>query len=366
MFNRFYLRAGAIAVSAAVMTACSGGALNQSIPSTVPSQSQPSVVRYTNPRPMFLAPRYTGSLVNTLKAGALPTWNGSFQYNGHTFNYTMVGPDPSKNNSTTTIPVTIIPLKIVIGATIFAPKKKLSNGQTVLQNFMASPLFNNNVDFVQGGVDVGKTQYIDAFQRANFWGSVKTNSKYHVVLKPTMTAVQTMKNPPGATVGNYFGAKVGLVDYGWMDNAIQGIVTKMNIPPGTLPLFITRNVYETSGGCCIGGWHNYTGTNTYAIATYVTTPGAFSQDVSAFSHELGEWYDDPYVNNYPYCGGLLEVGDPLEGNQNYGGYPYKVNGFTYNLQDLVTLPYFGAPPATSVNGWFTFQGEKLSVCQNGQ
>ena len=68
-------------------------------------------------------------------------------------------------------------------------------------------------------------------------------------------------------------------------------------------------------------------------------------------------------NNTP-CG-ILENGDPLENNSNYGAYPYAVNGFSYNLQDLVTLPYFGAPPATSVNGFFTFQGESLAVCANG-
>jgi len=62
---------------------------------------------------------------------------------------------------------------------------------------------------------------------------------------------------------------------------------------------------------------------------------------------------------------ILEVGDPLENNANFGGYPHTVNGFQYNLQDLVTLPYFGAPPSTSVNNFFTFQGETLPVCQDG-
>jgi hypothetical protein len=71
-----------------------------------------------------------------------------------------------------------------------------------------------------------------------------------------------------------------------------------------------------------------------------------------------------YSGNNTPCG-ILEVGDPLESNPNYGGYPYSLHGFTYNLQDLVTLPYFGAPPSTTVNDWFTFQGESLSVCQNG-
>jgi len=65
--------------------------------------------------------------------------------------------------------------------------------------------------------------------------------------------------------------------------------------------------------------------------------GAFSQDVSALSHETAEWADDPLVvntsGNQVACG-ILEVGDPEEGFTNYGGFPYTLNGFTYNLQDL--------------------------------
>src|SRR6202007_1613708 len=68
-------------------------------------------------------------------------------------------------------------------------------------------------------------------------------------------------------------------------------------------------------------------------------------------------------NNTP-CG-ILENGDPLENNPNYGAYRYVLHSFTYNLQDLVTLPYFGAPTSTSVNGWLSFQGESLGVCSNG-
>ena len=103
------------------------------------------------------------------------------------------------------------------------------------------------------------------------------------------------------------------------------------------------------------------------MASYVDVPGAFSHDVSALSHELGEWADDPLVNNsgnQTSCG-ILEDGDPLENNPNYGGYPYSVNGFMYNLQDSTTLPYFGASPNTCVNNFFTFQGEPLTVCENG-
>jgi hypothetical protein len=36
--------------------------------------------------------------------------------------------------------------------------------------------------------------------------------------------------------------------------------------------------------------------------------------------------------------------------RNNGDYPYKQNGFTYHRQDLMFLPYPGAPASTSANG----------------
>jgi len=72
------------------------------------------------------------------------------------------------------------------------------------------------------------------------------------------------------------------------------------------------------------------------------------------SHEVGEWLDDPFVSNAVNCTdkGFLEVGDPLENGPNYGDYPYTLKGFTYNLQSLVFLGYFGAPRSRSVNSSF--------------
>ncbi len=364
-----YSRVLAIA-SAALIAACSGGPINQTVPPVglssggAPAQNSQGV--HSQSRPMFTVLPYRGLAPDLSKPGSLPSWSGSFSYNSHTYNYTMVGADPATSNTTTTLKVRVIPLKVVIGTHRFSTSKKVSNGQTVLQNTLNSPLFQSNVDFVQGGTDLGKTQYEDAFQRGNFWSLVQTNSNYHVVLKPSVAKQQALRpDSSQGKIGSEFGATVGLVDINYVDAQLQSIIKTLAIPPDTLPLFITRDVYETqSGRCCVGGYHSYNGTNTYAIATYVDKPGAFSQDVSAFSHELGEWYDDPFTNNRVACG-ILEVGDPLEGNANYGAYQYNANGFTYNLQDLVFLPYFGAPPSTSVNDWSTFQGETLSVCQNG-
>jgi hypothetical protein len=313
-------------------------------------------------------------------ASPLTTWNGSFNFQGTNYNYNMVGTAPSTNTSTT-IPVYIIPLKIVItsrrGAkTTYDPAHVLSNGNSVTQNTVVSPIFDSTTTYVQGGVNVGTTQYEDAFQRANFWGTVSSNTNYHVLLGgPTVLAEQTLSPPSrSGTTGSVFGFTAGLVDINWFDAQIQSLISRFSqIQPNTLPIFLTYDVYLTQfGGCCIGGYHsaegNISAPQAYAHASYVDHSGAFAQDVSALSHEVGEWIDDPLVvntggNNTP-CG-ALEVGDPLENNSNFGAFPYSLHGFTYNLQDLVTLPYFGAPPSTSVNGFFTFQGESLSVCQNG-
>ena len=107
---------------------------------------------------------------------SLQTWNGSFTYGGTNYTYNMVGTAPSSNASTT-ITTYIIPVKIVITARggtqyTYDPQHVLSNGKTVVQNTTASPIFQN-LTYTQGGVNVGTTQYEDAYQRANFWGTVK-------------------------------------------------------------------------------------------------------------------------------------------------------------------------------------------------
>jgi len=313
-----------------------------------------------------------------LAPASLTTWNGSFTYGGHNYSYNMVGTAPSTNASTT-VQTYIIPLKIVITSRrtqyTFDPQHVLSNGKTVVQNTTTSPIWDSTTTYVQGGVNVGTTQYEDAYQRANFWGTVKNAPNYHVLLGgPTIEAEQTLSPSSSyGKIGSPFGFTAGLVDINWFDAQIQAIITRLGIQPNSFPIFLTYDVYLTeSGQCCIGGYHSSEGNigslQAYAHATYVDHPGDFAQDVSALSHEVGEWMDDPLTVNYngnnTPCG-ILENGDPLEGNSNYGGYHYTLHGFQYNLQDLVTLPYFGAPITTSVNDWFTFQGESLSVCQNG-
>jgi hypothetical protein len=319
-------------------------------------------------------------------AAPLTTWNGSFKYSGRTWKYNMVGTVPSSGKSTT-IPVVIIPIvlqyKKGTTTTTFSPATKQSNGLNAIQNTVASPIFQTMDWTTPDGVDLGTTQYEDAFQRGNFWTMVSKAPGYHLLLgTPKVLKPQTFVVPAAdGSVGTEFGVKVGLADINWFDAKLETLISNTAvIQPGTLPIFIAYNVYLTeSGECCVGGYHSSmtttSGTQAYSYFGYVGKVGVFGQDVSALSHEAGEWLDDPLVvntgGNAVACG-ILEVGDPEEGfNQDgavYGAFPYTLNGFTYHLQDLTYLEYFGAAKTTSVDsGAETFHDNPfgLGVCNNG-
>ncbi|HKC00911.1 MAG TPA: hypothetical protein VKD23_19165 [Terriglobales bacterium] len=331
-------------------------------------------------KPMFKAgPNHT-ELAPLAPATTLTQWNGTFKdLHGLTVKYTMVGTNPATTNISSTTPVYIIPIKMVYGATngnrTFDPKNHvLSNGRTVVNNILASPIFRRGLNFTQGGTNLGTTQYVDAFQRGNFWKYVHTHTAYHVLLAtPIVLAEQTINvsASQGAVYTNPFGTGViGTYDINAFDAKLQTYMKNFTqINPGVLPLFVTYDVFLTSfGGCCIGGYHNANGLQpggqTYSHASYVDSHGSFAQDVSALSHEIGEWVDDPFVDNAVNCNdnSILEVGDPLENNANYGAFPYTFNGFTYNLQSLVFIGYFGAPRTNSVHSWLAFQNDESHVC----
>jgi len=319
------------------------------------AQDYPEVA---NPKPLFTAVRHAGPSESP-SGKQLVQWNGSFKdHTGQTHTFTMVGTNPAKTNVTTTTTVWIIPVKFVYNAShgnkTFDPnKKKVSNGLTVTQNTLKSPLFNAGIDFKQGATDLGNTQYEDAFQRGTWWGDdVKKNTKYHVLLKTVLKPEETINCTDSSceveTV-NFGGPSitVGLADINYYDGLVQTFMKKLGATPNVLPFFIWNDIYLTSGGCCIGGYHGANGGQpggqTYSNASYADVVGVFSQDVSAMSHELGEWVDDPFTDNIVNCpadNNILEVGDPIETDPNYGAYPYSLHGFSYDLQDLVTLPYF--------------------------
>lgn len=322
------------------------------------------------PRFERLTPRYLGN-VTAPATPTIPNWSGTVSGNP----FTMVGTDPSVTNTTTTVTAYLVPIRFIINPTpggIFDPSHVLPNGKTVIQNTADSPIFNAGVDFVQGGTDIGNTQYLDAFQRANFWSDVLVNTNYHVLLNLVVLPEVSIVVPASSgKISTVFGVRVALVDINFFDAKWQSIISSNGtITPNSFPIAITYDSYLTQGGgCCIGGYHSAFGSasapQTYAHFTYIDKAGVFAQDVAALSHEVGEWMDDPFIDNSG-CGGLLEDGDPLENGPNNGAFPYTLNGFTYNLQDLTFLQYFGQSPSTSVHGWWSFQNANLSECSNGQ
>ena len=323
--------------------------------------------------PMFKAlPAHSYYQVNAqAPAAALPQWTFNFTHKHKNYNDVFVGTDPSSTNTTTTIQWGIIPIKMVYGPSngnmAFDPNSIYSGNMTAVQMILGSPQFQSTVDFVQGGTDVGKTQYGDAYQRANFWSDVMTNTNYHLlfgkaVIAPTQTINVSVAQ--GSVISNpWSGIPTGTMDINAFDTQLQAIMASFKqIQPNVLPLFLTYNVYLTSGGCCVGGYHSALAGppngQTYAYTTTISQAAVpvFSQDIGALSHEIGEWILDPFTTNNSPCG-IMEIGDPLETEPNFGDFPYTVNGFTYHPQDLVFVDYFGAPTTLPVNGWFTFQNE---------
>ena len=365
-------------------------AASVSLPGAVSAATNPNLPTYPA-KPMFVVgPKVNNPLPPHRASSNLPQWNGSYtDLLGNTIHFVQIGGDPSSTNKTSNITILLIPIKFVITQNgtkyIFDPMKvKLANNhnRNVITAMKDSPLFTSDVDFspqfgncAKGSkcVDLGQTQYIDAFQRGTWWGNdVGNNTNYHTLFSPIVVEkeqVITLTCSSGC-VANEFGAQVGLMNINSFDADLQKFMSSLaDVNPGVLPLFISYNVYLTSGGCCIGGYHSSNGGppggQTYSYATYVDHAGAFSQDVSAFSHELGEWEDDPFPgSNIVRCNdnSYMEVGDPLEGLSNYGAFPYKDHHFSYNLQSLVYMPYFGAPLSDSANKWYALQDDMSHVC----
>ena len=301
----------------------------------------------------------------------VPIWTSTFTFSGTTYTYHMVGTDPAAGSKTSRIPVVIIPLKFnfLDGTSLSATQTVCGDTKSTLTRVKASPLLKNAA-YTPGGTNVGTTQYVDAFQRANFWSKVSTTSpNYHVLLAPiSVKPVQTITvGAAGTTVAGPC-SRIGEVDINFFDTIAMSLLTTLNIPANTLPLFLSYNTFWTSGGCCILGYHSTdnTGTQAYAVGAY-SDPGIFSKpgirDIHALSHEIGEWMDDPLIpsqNTVPAWGHIgqvsgcqnnLEVGDPVTGS----AFNVTLNGFTYHPEDLVFFPWFARiSPSTSVNGWYTF------------
>ncbi len=293
----------------------------------------------------------------------LPTWTSSFSYNGKIYPYRMIGTDPSQGSATTTVPVTIVPLKIVFSdGTTF-------DGSQQVTNVLNSPLFQ------AASFSSGDTQFGDAMQRAEFWKIVsKSSSDYHVLLAaPTIAPVVTIHVPAtdGSVRTTANGVVIGTVYFGWFNSKLEGLLGSDGIAPNMLAFFLSYNVltfFDRGGsGCCLAGFHQaiYSSLQTFIWSSYLS-PGIFPgmEDINFLSHEVAEWMNDPFNNNVvpsyklPFnpqgtCQSLLEVGDPLIGI----AYEVEVGGTVYHPQDITFLSWFARQaPSEGIHGRYTYRG----------
>ncbi len=298
----------------------------------------------------------------------VPLWKGAYQYKGKSYSYLMVGTDPAKGSVTTTVPVFIVPLKLTFSdGTVFdATAPMIGLHESATQAVEMSPIFQP-VSWTEGSIDVGSTQYIDAFQRANFWSSVSTQSpNYHVLLGvPTVLPLQSYNVPAsaGSTMpGPVPGTKRATVNNAFLDKVITPDIFSRfpQITSQSFTIFLDYNVFPGGAYGFHDVWRSSPGKgNTYTYVSYLEPyTQVIDADISTLAHEVAEWVDDPVVNNSTPCG-ILEVGDPLSSVI----FDVQLNGMVWHPQDLVFAPWFTYQPSFSVNGWLTFKNSFTTACK---
>lgn len=321
---------------------------------------------------------------------------------GITYGYNMVGADPNNCSGaacSTTVEADVQPLIVNVAGLTF-------DGRDVMAGTLNSPMFTlndygstanatagPNVHKGPGGTlsqgDAGNLlQLEDATMRAQF---NKTGaSGYHVKLHANVLPAVTIDVPSnqGTLLKSGRGVIFADVNIQWWATRIQNL--EVQADPTHLPIYTTKDVLLHIGpnilNCCVIGFHgagivpgktNGSGhgngnqpVQTYVWATYLS-PGIYGrpnggtdwavQDIHPISHEVAEWGDDPFVNNFvqPWltptapqygCTGVLETGDPVVGigfamGTNTTEQGPNPNGTqtadgVYHPEDEVYLPWF--------------------------
>jgi hypothetical protein len=334
----------------------------------------------------------------------IPHWWGSTLNpdDGVTYGYNMVGADPntcSGSDCDVTVEADIVPLIVNIDGLTFSGSDvlpaTLASPQFALDDYGSTPFATAgapNLPRGPGGIlsqdDAGNPlQLQDATMRAQF--NKAGSSSYHLRLHPNVLPAVTINVPrnQGVLLQSGRGVIFADINISWWASKIQNLETQAD--PTHLPIYLTDNVLLHIGqdvfNCCVIGFHGTRATGygggsnngngnakvqTFAWASWVQ-PGIYArpdggtdwalQDIHALSHEIAEWADDPFVNNYvePWltptapqygCTGILETGDPVvaigfamgtntfeqgpnpDGSQSADGY--------YHPEDEVFLPWF--------------------------
>jgi hypothetical protein len=346
-----------VAAAAAVAGLASAGAV------------QAATARPTAPRPIgghaMFTVRSWGAASPRAAATGVPTWTGSFTFQGTKHTYKMVGTNPASGSKTTTVPTEILPLNVDMADGVVVSGAKLTGA------FKASPIFS------KAPFTSGKTQLGDAMLRAEFWKTVSKSARnYHVLLgAPKVLPAVTIKVPSADGTGLTFnGIPYANINYNWWAPKLDSIITGHHFSAKTLPLILSGSTFlylnNNPSDCCVYGYHGSygSGANTYAFANWLAAGlvANGNADVYTFSHEVSEWANDPYVNNIvptwdqpngSTCySDLLEVGDPVEAMAK-PWYTIKIGSTAFHPSDIAGVSWFAhTKPSTEQNGLYSYHG----------
>ena len=318
----------------------------------------------------------SSGLATKRAAAGLPTFSRYMTARGASYKFTMVGRDLfAARAKNVAVPVKIIPVRFVFpDGTVFdptAPAGDCTDGLSPLTLTLQSPVFSNH------NYGDGSRQFYEFVRRIEFWpftGGGRVNPGYSVRLSPSVLPTLTIVLPNGYENHAVPCGRVGLIDMAslraFLASQIFPQITRMGITTGSFALFLFHNVVVTDGDSIDLGFHSAfstsKGVQTYGVAEYDSTQiDPTITDISVISHEVAEWYDDPFVNNFvpPWghigqvsdCYPLLEVGDPLSGQPLFE--IEMPNGISYHLQETAYFSwFFNQSQSYGANGYYSSGG----------
>jgi hypothetical protein len=310
---------------------------------------------------------------------SIPHFTGSFPFSGQTFSFNIVGTNPQAGG------ITRIPTQLKPVTLLFEGYEDENGEPIVLSPDTVVMTVRNSPNFRSAQYQTGFTQFADAVQRAQFYNSMAqdwhTLLELPQVLKPLIMVVP--KNSAKVFRNRSTGTVYAIVDTDFFVSQLNTLVQMENLRVDGLPIILTRNVMLAPGAdvkrCCVLGFHTAFDAGELKDAKMVQTlvwaswmdsgilgPGI--ADVTAMSHEISEWVNDPFGTNlvpawqYPNsslgCQNNLETGDPLATLPN-AGFPVNIDGVTYHPQNQVLLPWFTRQPSDALDHAYSFPDSTL-------
>jgi hypothetical protein len=304
---------------------------------------------------------------------SIPTWSSSYVdgLTGQSFDYTMVGRSPMAGSSNTVVSTVIVPVDLRFDG------GGMLKGSSRTQLVLGSPIFQP----ARFDGPSYTTQYGNAMQKDMFWKTGGSNPAYNVTLQNSGVMAPVTLDVPKSKGHDLIGQRTGihfaLADYAWLSGKLKDSIKDLG--PSIVPIFIVDNTFlwvDTPAQCCIVGFHGALGKNkqisTYMFASYSDAglfdplpgqPQSYESDIHALSHEVSEWYADPFLTNsvVPWssplapqygCTSVLETGDPVFG---YGWNVPMPNGVTYHPQDEAFFSWFAhESPSRGLAGRYTY------------